>query len=370
MASEEATLQRLIVTAHEAAADSALWPGFLKGFIDAMRADIALIQRHSLDEQRSELLSTFGMTQQFTRSYNEHYSRMNVWRNHGRRLYVEGRVIFDEEMYPRELLKRTEFYNDFLVRNRGTRCVAGVFGCRGDRVMTLVALRDESGEPFERAHADAIGVLTAHVARALATEERLHLLEAGEAVLGNLSLGVVLLGRDGRVVFQNRAGEEITRAADGLALRHERLTASGSGVAAALLRLLRYATAPGESLECPPGVLVPRPSGRRPYHVTAAPLRSVPKPFIAMTVPVAVVFITEPARCRPVATDALRLAYGLTEKEAAVAAALAQGETLERIAERLGMRYETARSHLRQVMSKTQTSRQAELVLLLARLAR
>jgi DNA-binding CsgD family transcriptional regulator len=48
---------------------------------------------------------------------------------------------------------------------------------------------------------------------------------------------------------------------------------------------------------------------------------------------------------------------------------LGQGQTLDEAAEQLQMRYETARTHLRRILSKTETSRQTELALLLERLS-
>jgi DNA-binding CsgD family transcriptional regulator/PAS domain-containing protein len=233
----------------------------------------------------------------------------------------------------------------------------------------LTALRQDRKEGWEERDRPTVGVLLPHVARAQATEERLHLLEAGETVLNGLSLGVLLLARDLRVVFCNRTAESILHAGDGLWLRHERIAASDSDVEASLHRLFRYAIAPGESIECPPGVLVPRAESRRPYHVTAAPLRRTLQPFLGMTTPVAVVLITDPERRRPVATDTLRHAYGLTPREAMLALMLAEGQTLEQAAERLTMRYETARTHMRRILSKTRTSRQADLVMLLERIS-
>src|SRR5262245_29061695 len=148
MPPQEAALLRLALTAHEAASDPTLWPRFLKDCAQTIDADITLLQRHYLSERRSQVLATFGMVQRFTESYNQHYSRVNVWRNHGRQLYVTGRIVFDEEQYPRSLLKRTEFYNDCLVPIRGTRCCAGVIERRGDMALMLTLLRDEPREPF------------------------------------------------------------------------------------------------------------------------------------------------------------------------------------------------------------------------------
>jgi len=133
--------------------------------------------------------------------------------------------------------------------------------------------------------------------------------------------------------------------------------------------VIRNALVPGESIVSPPDVLVPRLSLQPPYHVTASPLRRTLRPFTGMTTPVVVVLIVDPALRRPIASEALRRAYGLTPREAALALALGEGHTLEQAAARLTMRYETARTHLRRILSKTQTRRQAELISLLERLS-
>jgi len=78
--------------------------------------------------------------------------------------------------------------------------------------------------------------------------------------------------------------------------------------------------------------------------------------------------VIDPERQRPAANGVLSSMYGLTNRDTDVAAALSTGETLERTAAALGMSCETARSHLRRIFDKTGTSRQNELMLMLARL--
>ncbi len=79
------------------------------------------------------------------------------------------------------------------------------------------------------------------------------------------------------------------------------------------------------------------------------------------------VFLDEvPAAPGPDAS--LRSRYGLTPTEIRVATALAEGLSVRAIADRHGVTYETARSQIKSVLSKTGTSRQAELVALVAKL--
>jgi len=74
-----------------------------------------------------------------------------------------------------------------------------------------------------------------------------------------------------------------------------------------------------------------------------------------------------PARLR-IDLSGLRSAYGLTEREVNVAALLAEGLDINGIAARLGIRPNSARSYLKDALQKTGTTRQAELVALIARI--
>jgi DNA-binding CsgD family transcriptional regulator len=60
--------------------------------------------------------------------------------------------------------------------------------------------------------------------------------------------------------------------------------------------------------------------------------------------------------------------FGLTPAESRLAAALANGSTLTQAARNLNISWETARTHLKTVFSKTNAHRQSELVALLSRL--
>jgi DNA-binding CsgD family transcriptional regulator len=369
MSIDERELLRLSVMAHEAATDATLWPNFLQRYAHAMNVNTAIIQRHDFAQHHSHLVATVGLTQPSTDSYNRHYSRLNVWREHSRHLYVLGRAIRDEAMYPRPLLEKTEFYNDYLLQNSISRSLAGVIARGAEEAFVLTALRGEREDHFSTRDVRAVECLLPHVTRAFLTRERLDTLLAGEAALDSLSHGVVLLARDGRIVFCNRVADEVFRSEDGLLRRNERVDVSNSNSQAALHRAVEYAMFAGESFTAPKDVGVPRSSGRRPYRLAATPLRRVLPAFAGMRTPIVLLLITDPERHRMMGPDLLSQVYGLTPRESAVALTLAGGLTLEQAAEHLKMRYETARTHLRRVLGKTETTCQAELLQLLERLS-
>jgi DNA-binding CsgD family transcriptional regulator len=73
-----------------------------------------------------------------------------------------------------------------------------------------------------------------------------------------------------------------------------------------------------------------------------------------------VLWIVDPAREHSTPEHWLRKAYGLTEAEARLAVTLANGHSLEEISSSTATRVSTLKTHLKRLMSKTNTRRQAE----------
>jgi DNA-binding CsgD family transcriptional regulator len=87
--------------------------------------------------------------------------------------------------------------------------------------------------------------------------------------------------------------------------------------------------------------------------------------LFAPTYPAAVCSIGDPERGPVLHEEKLRKCYDLTHVEARIAPELAHGETITEIARRLGVKANTVRWHVKQILAKTGTRRQAELVRLL-----
>ena len=81
----------------------------------------------------------------------------------------------------------------------------------------------------------------------------------------------------------------------------------------------------------------------------------------------AMVMITDPDRDIYPSEEIIAQAFGLTQAEARLAARLATGQSLERIATELGISEGTVRNQLKAVFQKTETHRQGELIALLLR---
>lgn len=363
----ENELLRLALLAYEAAAEPSLWPRFLERCNEAIYADITLLQVHDLRIRTSTIVAGFGISSPFTQSYNEHYSKLNVWRDGGRGLYVPGAVNLDQEQCPRLVFERSEFYNDYLRRMDAAYSIGAVIARHGSRAPTLTGLRGRRKGEFGEAERKVAQFLLPHLARAWAVHEKLELLAAGESVLDTLPLGIVFFEAGGAAVYSNRRAEEIFRSDDGLAIRDGLITANDRTAAAQLRQALNDALAPTRS-PVREGVAIPRPSGRRAYQVVLAPICSRFRQFAGVSAPRAVAFVTDPERPGPAKTEILVQIFGLTPKEAQITEKLSNGKSVEQAAEEMDITYQTARTHLRRIFDKTGTSRQSELLLLIARL--
>jgi DNA-binding CsgD family transcriptional regulator len=237
-------------------------------------------------------------------------------------------------------------------------------------VALLGANRPRSGGPFSTADLALLRQMMPHLAQAVQVHLRLADLQsqktAQQALWDTLAFGVVLLDRDGKVVWTNREATTILARGDGLSIRNRFLCAAVATENSELHRFIRGAISTSCGHAALPGapLCVSRPSLARPLALLVAPLRIQNAIFGR---PVAVVFVTDPERKPDNVLEILRRLYGLTPREAALAVLLMNGVDLHDAAGQLDVSMNTARTHLRLVFEKTDTHRQSELVRLLLR---
>jgi DNA-binding CsgD family transcriptional regulator len=208
--------------------------------------------------------------------------------------------------------------------------------------------------------------LLSHLQRVLNVHRRLSTVEdmltGLTDVVDRLSHGVVLVGVSGFVVHANRSAEELFSADDGVRLQERELRADKVADTATLKALIANAMS-STSRDKDGGALavIARKSGRPPLRVLVTPLAQRPIAYSEDT-PAALVFITDPEKMPLPSQQHLQRLFSLTPAEARVAMALLDGESVERLADHLGISRNTARTHLRRLFAKTNTKRQGELI--------
>src|SRR6185437_10690729 len=196
-----------------------------------------------------------------------------------------GSIVLREEEMSDEEWHRSGLYRD-LYRPAGLYHGLGTFVLKTDSHVVFLGLnRRKKRGRFVTEDLDVIRYFLVHVQGAMQIFLRLADLEphrtAQETLWNKLPFGVILLDRQGTVLWSNRTAAAITTQADGLAVMNGRISAANSAENADLQALVRTAIATNGDVAPITGssMRVSRPSLARPFELTIAPLRIV-KAFV------------------------------------------------------------------------------------------
>lgn len=183
--------------------------------------------------------------------------------------------------------------------------------------------------------------------------------------LDQSDVGVLLLDRDARILFENREATMLLDAANGIKRRNHSLGAIDLSDALRLQVAINHILACNQDTatkdECAAVVAIRREDRHRPLLIAMVPAHPIDRSGEAA----AIAYIFDPDQdLRPLMQPACAL-YGLSPVEARLACMLANGQPLADAAKAMRIREHTARSYLKQIFMKTDTNRQADLVRLL-----
>ena len=364
---------RLVDAIYDAALHPVAWPRVLELLCEQVDGHSACLLYHNADVPRGTVMASVRMDPSGAAEYDRYYGALDPWARAlaSRGQLKTGLVCTGESLIPSTALRRTEFYNDY---GRRYGVVRNAFALQFDQHaptgFVITVLRPDRAAPFDRAATDLLTDLVPHLQRAIAIHEMLPEGRVRDSAafetLDLLDTAIVALDGRGGVVFANRAARALVDAGDGLSIAKRTLVATSRHTAPTLAAAIANALGSNRQTGAPEGatLTIERPSGRRPLTATVAPLparfHAAPRPFAA-----AVVVIADPERRPQTPAAVLQRLYRLTPAEAALASALADGQSLSEAAARLEIKASTARTHLKRILQKTDTSRQAQLVRLL-----
>lgn len=173
-----------------------------------------------------------------------------------------------------------------------------------------------------------------------------------------------LLDERGAVLRMTAGFEAAVARGDGLRVRGGRLVATDGPGQRRLSALIERATAANGATA--DATQVEREASRPPYVVCAWPLARERRALVPDQAAALVTLLDPLAGATPPA-GLWCAAFGLTAREGEVATALVDGMTPDEAAGALGVSIATVRVHMRQLFAKTQTTRQSQLVRMLAR---
>ncbi len=347
--------------------EAATWQQAVGELKVAVDADVCAIDVHYYETGRGRFTHASGIDPDFLASYENVYSRCNIWLRNEDRFRSPGTVWTGTQLVDGPQLKESKFYNDWVMPQGLAHHMFGVVERKGKTVVCLVLARKADKPAFSEQEAFRFGVILRAMASAWRMERsaRARVAHTGAAwnVLNRLTLGIVLLDHKGKIAAVNLKALEVLRRGDTLTAFNGSLSLSLPKENLQLQAILDEFLVPSSErpTETSKALAVSRPDGKVPLHMiltrvtdgTAA--NGNRQNLIA-------VFLSDPEQLGTPREEWLQDLYGLTRVESRLAVLMCQGLTPDEIAKKLRISVHTVRAYLKDVFLKMGVNRQAAMV--------
>jgi DNA-binding CsgD family transcriptional regulator len=282
-----------------------------------------------------------------------------------------GRVFHQEDLIPFEEMRETRLYKEWMQPQGFVDFAACHLDKSAGSCIPVTVIRHKRDGMVNAHTVERMSLIVPHVGRAalIGNVIGLRTCEAASLTdtLDGLAAGILLVDGAGRITHANVSGRAMLDDGAILTGHGGRLEAREKDCDQALKDVFAAADG-GDAAVGAKGVVVSMvaPGGQR-YVAHVLPLTAGARRRAGSTYDaVAAVFVHEAALEVPSVPNAIAKAYRLTGMELRVLLGIVQIGGSPSVAEELGISETTVRSHLRHVYQKTGTSRQADLVKLVA----
>jgi DNA-binding CsgD family transcriptional regulator len=367
------SLSRLIHMIYAAATDPTRWPDFLNQFATTVNSSGTALFMHDFSDSSLvtqdgsiALMENVRFDPAFIESYATYYSTQNVWTD-AEDTMRPGTAITSEMLVPLDRLLKSEFYGDWLRPQDLRHALGGVVTRSGTQAIKFSSIRSKRAGEFNQEELQLYGALLPHIRQAFEIHKQFARLRAEhnvqKAAVDSMPMGVWFCRTNCTIASSNRIADQITVSNMGLEVdRTGRLRAQLPQEDVRLQHALSVAAGrSGHPSSRVGSVLgVARIGSPTPMSLTITPVND-PTPGLEPGTAL-VVFGSDPDHGLSTPDDFLQKIYGLTKQQARLAGWLMRGEDLKAYARQHDIAYDTARSHLKQIFSKTGVTRQTDLV--------
>lgn len=354
----------------DAALDPTLWARVVDRMARQFHGLAGMLIASDFRRETGFVLGDCGFDPAWMQSYFDHYIHVDPVFDIRSRMVV-GRPVSPSTLMPRGAFMKGEFYNDWCTPQGFCNGLGAVVHRQEERQVFLTIVQHRHGDEGSARDMEMFGRLLPHVIRTLRVTERLDILsdrqQALRDALAAVTHAVMLVDRRGRLVLANTPADDMLGSQQALVMNGGRLMARDTATDAALQAALACIT-----LDADAGhggvkeVAMPR-EDRRPLLLSIVPVgrRMTDHLDPALRAAAMVIVVDPDVRPWPRLEGFIRV-YGLTPAEGRVLDALLDSDALDAVAMRLGIGRATVKTHLNRILAKTGTSRQTQLIRLIA----
>lgn len=361
---DQQRLERALDQLFDAAIDAAPWVACLEELVAATKSYAAMVVPFDRRIPHAAI-STANIA-----PLREEYIRLGwmpgEWQAKARALLVRDGIVRTHQYAPDEAFERHEFYRFLAGNNIRYSCLIALYDAFSE-VLCLGLHRHPDQGPFTDEEAAVLAdmrhrfIEAARLAQRV-SQNRLSGMIAGFDIAGTAA---VFFDAYGKVTYVNAAAARVL--GNELRVVDKELRSQNDAESFRIRRAIQEALAQGNSGAGDPSRLVSieRP-GQQPITLRIQRIAGLFDLF-ASSVGVCVIEMAG-GQASAASPDVLKRVFGLTEQETQIATRLCEGLSLREISERSGRSYGTVRTHVKSILHKTGTSRQGELIALMAKM--
>jgi DNA-binding CsgD family transcriptional regulator/PAS domain-containing protein len=361
-------VDELIHCIYDAVSDGAKWREFLQKFVVAAGAERGTFTFADAIQNGVSTNCWFGWSDDDVALHAARFSTSDPWTT-GAMVRPAGFVGPDTAACSREMIESSAAWREFYLPRDAYFGFGGVILRSELHFSQISVVRGQKRGPFTQSEIDLLRNLMPHLQRGGRLYGELNALRSRvSAFTGHIDRApqaVCMLDPARGVLYANPAASEILVRNDGLRVEAGQLRASSARQNEALRRASEAVFAGGDT----PGrvKILRHPPERPPYLVLLLPLPDVSISVFGPNNLALFAMIIDPDVAVEPPHSLLMELFQLTPSEARVAGRLAMGETPEGIAKQTRVSIDTVRTHLRRIMSKTNTNRQGAVISLILR---
>ena len=367
---EAAQVSSLIGGIYDAALDPDLWPHVLEGSARFVGGTASALFLKDTVRKFHNTLYTWGYDPECIRNYIEKFGQFDPFAIAQFFFEIEQPISI-ADIVPHSEFRKSRFYEEWVRPQHWIDAIAATLEKSATTYAAFSVIRHEKDEIVDDETRRRMKLIVPHVRRAVAIGKviDLHRVEAAALAdaLDGLAAAMFLVDPAGRIVHANAAAHAMLDIGSVIRGSGGKLAAADAQADHALHDIFMNADA-GDVAVGAKGIAMPlyaHDGERYIAHVLPLTAGARRKARVAYSA-VAAVFVRKAALELPHPLEAIASTFKLTPAEMRVLMMIVQFGSLQEVAPVLGVSEATVKTHLQRIFAKTDTSRQADLVKLVA----
>ena len=361
----------LISNIYDAALDRSLWPLVLEKTCGYIEGCASSLMSQDFVHRSGEFYYSWGDDPHYTKLYFEKYQKINPFAVPMAATMQVGAIASAYDFIPPDEFHTSRFYKEWAQPQGYGDPVFAILDKSITTSAAIIVVRHERNGMVDDETRRRMGLLVPHFRRAVNVSKivDLHKVEAAALAdtLDGLAAAIVLVDANSRIVHANRSAHVMLSESAVLQSTNGKLIGKDPQVSQILGESFA-AAAKGDKTIGTKGIAVPLTANngeRFVAHVlplTSGARRRAGTSYSA----VAAVFVQKAALDLPHPLETIAATFKLTPAELRVLMAIVEIGGVSEVAQILGISEATVKTHLQRIFAKTDTSRQADLVKLVA----